>query len=270
MSTTETPTTTATRTASDNPDLANIGVELEYPVARDRIPAPAGVADTSNQLRGEYQREDWLTESFPDDGGYMGSDHTGAEITSGILSIHSDQPEDWYRASIAEAESAGYPFAATGYGRTVFGLHMHVSDIDDSQRSAIANACNNEWARVFFCASIDENSLDPWRHGGVRNPGAPFRGPRSGNRQHYEFRLPEPMLQDHFGLVMDFWRMAEDDVDAAIDFAREIVYDRDERLTSIQQYQQLAGRPEWDREQARREDAQTDPSVAEWFIDLME
>lgn len=260
----------------DSHDLRYIGVELEYPVAED---PSTGSASRSRGLRDHFQsssRPGWLSD-FEGDSGYMGSDHTGAEITSGILNLHTTEPEVWYQESINVSEEYGAPFGATGRGDTNFGLHMHVSDISDAQVEEIADACSNEWARVFFCTSIDEQSADPWRHGGVHNPGNPFRGPRRDDNtdQHYEFRLPEPMLPEHFQLVMNFWRLVEDEsAEAAIDYARELVHDRDERLTAIQQYQSLRDRLEdWPNEAAvsdiQGQRTYTDESAAEWFVDLM-
>lgn len=271
MSTTDTTTDSIVSTDSEVPDLNSIGVELEYPIANDNDPAPAGTASGSGNLYSAY--DNWDVPSLNGSkSGRMTHDHVGAEITSGVLDIHSTEPETWYEESVQEAEDAGYPFAATGYGDTIFGLHQHVSQLNDADMETIATACGSEWARVFWCTSIQYESLDPWRHGGVGNPGRPFRGPRHrGEDNHYEFRLPEPCLVDHFGLMVEFWRkVGAESAEAAVDFARGRVYDRDQRLTAVQQYNQLDNEySEWPHDGAFEDGTRTDQAAAEWFHDLM-
>lgn len=267
----------ASSTVEQEYEFDHIGIELEYPVATG--PVPEGLAAHSTNLRSHFGRSsDWLPNMFEGGkGGYMGSDHTGAEITSGILDLHTSEPEEWYTNSISEAEGAGYSFAATGYGETVFGLHMHVSQFSKEKKDAVQDMCSNEWARVFFCSSIDRDSVDPWRHGGVSAPSTPFRGPRGGGEDnHWEFRLPEPMLPEHFGLVMDFMRILETEgPEAAEEFAFELVVNRDERLTPLVQYRNLRETVDgWPDEQAIREETDTrfctDRHAAQWVVDLME
>lgn len=261
---------------SRNSKPDHIGVEFEYPVAvGDTIPAAEG--DCSDGLWNDYRLTDesrgdnWISDL--DYAGAIGSDHTGAEIRSGIMDIQSEEPNVWYRESIRKSEESGYPFAATGYGETIFGLHQHISPIRKELTEEIAQMCSNEWARVFFCSSISRETLDPWRHGGVRSPESPWRGPRAGGieEDRWEFRLPEPVLPDHFDLMMEFWRkLAAGGFPEARDFAREAVMSRDERLTPIVQYQQLAeSEDRWPVELAFRDDMNTDRAVAEWFADLM-
>lgn len=273
MSETQSTTGSAASIDTESADLTSIGIELEYPVAPEPEEVPAASAFRSHDLRGWFSEGEWLPD-FGDNRGYVGSDHTGAEITSGILDLHSDEPERWYRGTIRASEEARHPFAATGYGSTYFGLHMHVSSLRDSPRAAIGAACDDEWARVFFCSSISETSLDPWRHYSSSSPGNPFRRDRRGESDHYEFRLPEPVLEDHFDLIMEFWRKVEaDSPEDAIDFARELVHDRDERLTPVVQYNQLRDTmDDWPTEVCftDEEGDPTDRSAAEWFHDLME
>jgi hypothetical protein len=286
MSTSATPSVhsiVSTSTAYDEDDdfqLGSVGIELEYPTGDEISGRPTRSRDLRDGCReqnmdADLPRDAWLDENGSTDGGanptgYMGSDHTGAEITSGILPLHTGSPEAWYQASINEAEGEyGHPFGASGRGSTNFGMHNHISSLTEDQVDAIEEMCSNEYARVFFCTSIDHNSLDPWRHGGVRSPESSFR--TYSGEGHYEFRLPEPMLPEHFGLLMDFWRTIENDsVEAAIDFARELVHERDERLTAVQQFRELQETDRLDREQAVSDSRYTDRFAAEWFLDLME
>lgn len=257
------------------PDLQRIGIELEYPLLSERadLPAPAALASSSGAVRSHFGRGNgWLTASPDDYNGYVGSDHVGAEITSGILELHEGEPERWYNESIQNVEDAGYEFAASGYGSTTFGLHMHMSELSEDAVEYIDAMCESEWARVFCCASVSENSLDPWRHGGVRDPANSFRARRGSG--HYEWRLPEPMLPDHFSMVMEFLRtMAHGEYEAAEEYAREAVMQKDSRLTPIQQYEILDSElDDFPSERAFSSDSAepTDAHVAEWFHDLMQ
>lgn len=263
-------------TTEETYELDHVGFELEYPATRGEPPA-APANQNSRSMSDDYPGA-WPVQGVPDSArGSCGTDHCGAEIRSGVMDLHTYQPETWYNESIRLGEEEGYTFAATGRGRSVFGLHTHLSPIDpDIVERITEETSSNEWCRVFFCASIDENSLDPWRHYRSSSPGHPFRGPRTrtetSDDDHYEFRLQEPVLPEHFELVCDFWRKVETEgVEAALDYARDLVLSKDERLTAIQQYRQLDERhDEWPTEQALNENNATDPAVAEWFADLME
>lgn len=254
--------------------LCRLGVELEYPVAPSVDASPAASARRSEDLYEQYGgASSW------EEGGRFQHEHTGVEISSPILDIHSEEPEEWFEATVAACESYGHPFAATGWGDTNFGMHQHISNLTSDEADKIRSACSNEWARVFWCTSVNHNSVDPWRHGGVGSPGEPFStfdprgagsGPTESSGYHWEFRLPEPALPEHFSLMANFWRItARDSIEAAIDYARERVHERDARLTAVQQYQQLREeRDDWPDEDAFSE--RCDRSVGEWFVDLME
>jgi len=259
--------------------LRNIGIELEYPIANDAGRAPATTGLSSSQLRDEWRNEegrDWKLPGFGPSAGSMDSDHVGAEITSGILDLHSDQPERWYNESIRQAQNFGYPFAACGQGDTNFGCHYHLSELPEEGAETINDITSNtDWGRVFFCGSVTEHTLDPWRHGGAH--GMPTnscysRPSRAGYGDHYEFRLPEPVHPEHFGLIMDFLRMiARREYDRAYDFAYETVMSCDERLTPVKQYNAYDERlDDWPTEECFDDETRrNDPHAAEYFYDLM-
>lgn len=259
------PTSTTESSVETTPDFNAIGVEFEYPVGD--TPAHEGpdlYAERSSGMVGE----DWQLniDGVPDverDDGDAGHDHVGAEVRSPVFDLHTTQPETWYRASIIHAEELGYNFAANGRGETNFGLHMHLSQLSDEQASALHDMCLEPWMRIFACASLSNDSADPWRHGGVTSGSIdpqnthswdPQRmtrnGPTSvtyaagGDRHsdgHYEWRLPEPMMPDHFEMMMHFLRLLSlGEIDEAREYARGAVMDRDSRLTAIQQYRTLA------------------------------
>lgn len=250
------PTTTVTDTSVGSteqptielePELDAVGIEFEYPVAAEPDRAPATSAIRSRDLRNEVSG-DWVLGEPDVPTGRMTGDHVGAEITSAVLNLHSTQPEVWYYRTIQEAEQMGYPFAATGYGETVFGLHLHISSLPDEKAHALFEMCQEPWMRVFVCSSVSQYSADPWRHGGVGSRGMNgersfgnsriLRPDRRGPDNHFEWRLPEPVLPNHFGMVMHFLRLLEvEGVDAAREYALDAVENADERLTAVQQYQ---------------------------------
>lgn len=269
--------------------LNGIGIEFEFPIVGTQdhggLEPPAIDGQESSGLaqagRDKFGSEDWLPGLFGNEGGYPGTDHTGAEITSGVLDLHTPDPNDWYRATIEEAKRLGYEFAATGQGYTNFGLHQHVSNIDPDTVWKINDMAHNEWARVFFCASISETSLDPWRHGGVTfmSPGEdrfgspPMfgRGPRS-SEYHWEFRLPEPVLPQHFDKMVTFWRLiAREGFEAARDYAYEVVHSEEkEELTPVIQARMYdEAIDSWPPDGAYGEALFTDQAAAEWFADYM-
>lgn len=240
------PTTTETldlsSTDTSNANITNVGIELEYPVG------DLFYGDDSSSLRREVGRsEDWVIPDTTIPVGQMTGDHVGAEITSDILDLHSSDPLIWYRQSIERAEDMGYPFAATGYGYTNFGLHHHLSEMEQEQAAAIEEFCAEPWTRVFFCTSVRQGSIDPWRHGGVSRQSHDERWGVCGtarrvsrDSQHYEFRLPEPMPVEQYELFLDFLRRVDlFGIDNAREFVAEKVVQKDGRLAAIQQYQQL-------------------------------
>lgn len=276
-------TTTTVEPTVDIPDtlteLEYVGVEFEYPVAeRPRI-VPVSNALESYDLRYEVEDE-WLLDHVPDvPNGHMTGDHVGAEITSSPMLLHTTQPEVWYNATIERAEQMGHPFAAVGrHESTNFGLHLHLSPLTDEKAEALYELAQTDWARVFFCASVNSRGADPFRHGGCEDPwrarwwnGGEYDAREThdgemetttsilrgcGNRTdvsyngdiggHYEFRLPEPMLPDHFSAVLHFLRLLDvDGPERAEEYASELVYEANPILTPVQQYERLSNDPEW-------------------------
>lgn len=277
----------STADAQITPRLNTVGIEFEYPVAPGDSweSATRESAETSNALRSEYGScNDWHLGLGGVPVGYMGSDHTGAEITSAELDIHSNQPEDWYIATIEEATDRGYPHAANGNGQTCFGMHLHLSELDYDDARFLHEISNEDWARVMFCASVTEDSLDPWRHGGV-NMGGDFGESGLGHGgilreaqgvDHWEWRLPEPGLPEHVHCILEFVRLlATQGQSAARDYAEELVYTKDERLTPVRQFQYLREEVDgWPHGNAFDSNSETrfgvtDEPAAQTFFDIM-
>jgi hypothetical protein len=267
-------------------DLDTIGVEFEYPVA-PMDGHPAGRADRSTPLRDEVGIGNrWDVSDYLEDGaaqaGNMTRDHVGAEITSAQMDLHSAEPSLWYAGTVERATEMGYPFAETGYGDTVFGMHLHLSDMDEHRAERLLEMSCEPWFRLFVNSSISRSSLDPWRHGGVNsgnlngNPqlDTPSRqrivNPRRGSG-HYEWRLPEPVCVDHFIVLMNFLKRlsAEGPVEAR-QYAHELVHNRDPRLTCVRHYDSLVDEygTDWVGE-ALASDNNTDREAAETAYEIL-
>lgn len=266
-------------TVDVNPELNNIGIEFEYPIAGDNH-YPSLRGRRSGSFLSDNQNLS-LPEGYEDvPTGRMTGDHVGAEVTSSILDLHTNEPELWYRAVIELGDQQGYPFAANGYGSTNFGLHLHISNLPEVKARSLYHLCQEDWFRLFVCASMNEMSADPWRHGGVSN--RDLRGERNFSRQyivnrrsgngHYEWRFPEPMLPEHFDMVLHFLRLLEvDGFDAAEEYARDAVYGNDQRLTVVQQHEILQDEVDgWPTEEAMRGENRTDASAARTAMDILE
>lgn len=281
-------TSTAAETTDATYEIDTVGVEFEYPTTGNPDAAPAVEGENSRQLyndaRSDNNRE-WPVSPDEIPMGAMTSDHVGAEITSAQMDLHTTQPEAWYVGSIQRATEYGYPFAATGYGDTVFGMHIHMSELPRYKAEGLLEVSQEPWFRTFICSSVGPGTADPWRHGGISvsdlNGQRDFESQRCVNARingdnHYEWRLPEPVMPDHFEMVMHFLRTLEiDGVDAAREYARERVEAADDRLTAVQQFrayrERIDGYVEVVQADANDHDNnQMDREAAQFLIDLME
>jgi len=184
---------------------------------------------------------------------------------SSIASNDIDAAEDITNIGIELEYPVGDGIAACGQSRhssTTFGLHLHLSDVPHVKAKFVYEMCQEPWALTFFCSSVSQDSLCPWRYGGVSGDGL------LGNRRfddesppaeisynqrimnhyahddeydgHYEFRLNEPTHPDHFAAVCHFFRLLDvAGTNAAYDFAHDMVYSADDRLTPVKQYKYL-------------------------------
>lgn len=250
----------STTTLGDNYDIDKIGIEFEYPVAEDPDNYPATYGGSSGGFRRTVG-----TGRLNGLSGSMTREHTGTEVISDILPLHTDEPIDWYNSVIELGEDNGYPFAGCGVGATNFGLHLHLSNVPQAKAEAIDQMCYQPWAGVFFCSSVRPEEVDPWRHGGVNFRNPDFDRNRNGQtygsmmtigfpreQGHYEWRFPEPMKPEHLELVLEFLRTIEvGGAEAAREFALRHVEQRNEALTPIDQYQKIRERRggDWPREE---------------------
>lgn len=278
------PVTTATQTANDQPTesieqlsddaqtIQYIGIEFEYPVAENPERAPASPVTTSGGLRSKWYREN-NNDRHWEPGGSMGSDHTGAEIRSRPMSLHSTEPEIWYARSIELATELGYPFGATGcHASTNFGLHLNLSPVPQEAADAIYNIMDEDWSDIFFCASVNNFGADPYRHGGghscrSKNDSQIAYDESAGS--YREWRLIEPGLPNHVSAIFHYLRLLDTEgPEAAYEYAHDMVWERSEILTPVQQYQILSQDEEWF-ESAFDGNRRNDPESAEVMAEVM-
>lgn len=190
-------------------------------------------------------------------GGRITSDiSVGTEIVSGpgsndLGGIPIEEASGWYEDTLEtiNAYEQHVPVGLINTSNQTAGLHIHFSHPDTEEVHDFAEwlynrSAEDDWLRVFACSSIAD------QHG--NQTAQVFRGDRHvkfngfgrdrpnavsiKNRAsgHYEWRMPEPMTVENFELLMEFLMRAADDRDAAVEWASELVYGGDSRLTSIQ------------------------------------
>jgi hypothetical protein len=199
---------------------------------------------------GDHNR-DWLH------GGSITSDiSVGTEVVSGpnpgeLGGIPIEYAPEWYNDTLDTIElyRDHVPVGLINTSDQTAGLHIHFSHPDTHEVQDFAEWLYNrsrddEWLRVFACSSIaDQHGQETAqvfrgnRH--VKFNGFPARRPNAVAEQnrasgHYEWRMPEPMTRENFELLMEFLTRAVEDREAAVDWASELVYGGDSRLTSVQ------------------------------------
>jgi hypothetical protein len=214
----------------------DVGIELEYPTSQDWETSFSERASDSCDMYDEVDA-DFL--HWPEGGDITYDGTVGLELTSNQISI-AEAP-DWYRASLYELEKYE-PHEPTGMmvngsrGSTA-GLHIHFSSATREEAETLARLSREPYMQVFACSSITDqdqrvfrdnycniDEFDSQRYSVVHS----CRGDG-----HWEWRMPEPMTGEHFGLLMEFLdRFSEDMYDAA-QWAKELVESGDERITAI-------------------------------------
>jgi len=216
-----------------NSDLT-IGIEVEYPGMN---PADKKFIDRGRDSNGIQSEISGIPMS-----GHATYDGTvGLEIVSSQLHL-ADAP-GWYADVIDHVESeynTGYqPTGLMTTGNTA-GLHVHLSSLSRSQAEDLYELSQTPWAKVLFCSSIANDGDDavwPVFRGGrycQMNFGTGHYdcvNNRGGG--HYEWRLPEPVVPEHFELIVKFLRLFEQSTDAAVEYAQEVLDDADDRITAI-------------------------------------
>jgi hypothetical protein len=237
-----------------------IGPEIEYPAS----PEPRTTFEAGG--RNVRRAREWAREHFGNANTSIagvettfGTDGTvGAEIRpntgNGILYRNVDE---WYDELIDVMErdfgEALEPVGRMGDGGSTAGYHLHLSPLDEDTARTLWEWSQEPWMQVFVCSTL----VGPDRN---NTTAAVYRGEHSGycrlndfdsgrynavhrvgrGSDHYEWRLPEPMLPDHFALVMEFLqRLYFDGADEARSFAQELVANADERITAFRRAREI-------------------------------
>ena len=226
-----------------------VGPEIEYPRAESPDELLSEKGRSSSSLESEVQHEGGL-ETFNT---YSECDPSvGLEVNAGSP-MSLDQLYSWYNNVINEVESRFETlFQPTGdiRGNTA-GLHIHISSLSEREARRLYGMSQAEWAQVFFCSSVTSNDVSTsapvFRGGSYCNLDNPPSQP-GGHRYdcvnhrgdgHWEWRLPEPMLPEHTELVAEFLRLFEQNPDAAATYAKELLENGDERITSIRRAEEI-------------------------------
>jgi hypothetical protein len=230
-----------------------MGVEIEVPITPDEVEKgiekgkPSDGFDVTDQtLHEPFEGGSVNSELICCD--YFGGRDYGADTREhGIEArtpdggIHYRAIGDWYEAAWNELEERFGPIEPTGYyGGGTAGLHTHVSPITEEQANALYEFSKTAHAKVFCCTSVARDDCDVLRPGHCDFPeerdeyhDCCVNKHRSGGEGHYEWRLPEPMYPDHFRLLVEFIARFMRDTSDGMEFARRLVMDGDERITSI-------------------------------------
>lgn len=161
---------------------------------------------------------------------------------------------NWYRESIEEIqEITQRNLEPTGFfGDTTAGLHTHISPMTEDQAQRLWEVSQEPFMQVFCGTSIagrDANGNDIGNYPVVRSGwkarhlkiddfarghDSVVNKHRKGGTGHYEWRLPEPTLPDHFDMIVEFLVRFMDDADDGIEWARSRVQEGDRRIVSFQ------------------------------------
>ena len=216
-----------------------VGIEVEYPtVQRGTRATFKNKAEGSFGLEEEVRRRDLPGRADPT---YDGT--VGLEVVSDQLDISN--AGGWYRdvlrdlATFDPHEPCGL---LSGRGSTA-GLHIHFSQATNSQARRLAQVSRQPWMQVFACSSITENNHKVFRDNYCRiddyDAGRYSVVHSCAGSGHYEWRLPEPMTHEHFHLLMEFLDEFMVDQENAIRWAKSLVNDGDDRLTSVKRAKEV-------------------------------
>jgi len=238
----------------------SVGLEVEYPISDGEHLVSRGTP--SNPLLDAI--DTWPS---PIGGRAVYDGTVGLEVVSDVLPI--EDAESWYGDVIsfieAEYNDRFEPTGLMSDGSTA-GLHIHISEISRDTAQDLADISCEPWAQVLFCSSIARNS-----NGSLQWP--VFRGGRYCDLQfgaghyhvvnergggHYEWRLPEPVLPEHVGMIMRFLALFVEDRETAIQYAQEKLDAVDDRITAIRRAEAV-GMDLDDRPTVAREPFESDP-----------
>jgi len=216
----------------------DVGIELEYPTVagNERSATFTNRASDSCDM---YDAVDADYMGWPQGGSITYDGTVGLELTSPQISIQ--EAPSWYEDSLYELEKyeAHEPtgMMTNGSRGSTAGLHIHMSELSEEQARMLAEISAEPYMQVFACSTVTDqdravfrdnycniSEFDRQRYSVVHS----CRG--SG---HWEWRMPEPMTAEHFGLLMEFLDRFSKDMHDAAQWAKGLVESGDDRLTAI-------------------------------------
>lgn len=247
-----------------------VGVEVEYPVSQEHHPTMSRPAFGSFDLHSDLERD---FGHRLHNGGEITYDGTvGLEVVSDRLDV--DRAAQWYGETLYEVskyKSHEPTGSLTGRGSTA-GLHIHLSELSPEKARELARISREPFMQVFACTSLTENrtmslfrgdnycyidEFDSGRYSVVHS---------CAGTGHWEWRLPEPMTEEHFALLMEFLSRFKDDTADAARWVRELVEAGDDRLTSVKRAKAIGIEPTKD-DDDDDEPEQPDHNVSRTFSD---
>lgn len=233
------------------------GLELEVPVTPEdgewlqTIGEPTAiyrVTDIDLPGYGEISNEAITSRS-----GSMFNFINGIEIRTPDGGAPLDTLPGWYRDTYnAFEDCTGRHIEPTGwYDSGTAGLHVHLSPIRHESAWELYELSREPWFQVFAGSSVARYGLsgeivdkyDVTRMHRTSDVKEKLRrkGSLVGKRGngHYEWRLPEPMLPDHFDLLAEFIERFFTDRDEAIAWAYGLVDAGDNRLTAVRRAREI-------------------------------
>lgn len=205
--------------------MTKLGIELEYPLAGDRPmqDRARGSRDLYHAVRNDESRDPFYATDTRDS-------TVGLETVSDVIDLWDGQ--EWLERNVALLEheyNAPYgPCGLHGRGGSA-GLHLHLSPLTSEQARALYELSTDPYVRGLVCTSpVADHAPYYQLH---RHRYVSFRGFDSGRscvnhrgRGHYEWRLPEPMLPEHFHNVCRFIELiTQDEYDEAQAYAQACV-----------------------------------------------
>lgn len=204
-------------------------------------------------------------------------------VTDPPLSL--DEIGNWYRDVLDhiryEYATDYQPCGLLTNGSTA-GLHVHLSPFTRTQAQTLFEMSQTPWMKVLFCSSIaredDDVTWPVFRGGRYCAMDIGSDGPGRNHYQclnyrgndHWEWRLPEPMVPENLDLMVEFLRAFEQSPDAAREYAEGVLEDADDRLTSLRRAESV-GMDIEDVPIVRREQPECDPEQffatveSEWY-----
>lgn len=204
------PTTEDART-----EELTVGVEVEYPESQLGETTYRLAADASHDTYSEVSERHGRNWGL---GGDVTSDGSaGLEINSDQREIFGDDAAGWFRDTIQVLEN---DFAAIfeptglmadGNRGTSFGMHIHMSPLSRDQARELYELSQDPLIQLFCCSSLAEDNTDYKvfrsnryaRFDGFDNRRTTAVHACPG-RGHYEWRMPEPVTEEHFAKIMEF------------------------------------------------------------------